>query len=192
VSHARAALKVSHTRLRGVLRIEPERFRDDRGHFTETFNVSRYADIGIVDTFVQDNVTRSHRGVLRGIHFQFPHAQAKLVSVLEGEVFDVAVDIRRGSPTFRHWHGEYLSADNNRQLYIPRGFGHAFVVTSNEAVFAYKCSEYDRPESEHTLRWNDPRLAIEWPLSSVDLSARDRAAATIDVFPEPMLPPYAE
>ncbi len=114
--------------------------------------------------FVQDNLSRSGQGVLRGLHFQHPHGQSKLVSVLEGEVFDVAVDIRVGSPTFGQWCGEYLSADNKRQLYIPTGFAHGFVVTSDTALFSYKCTDYYHPESERSLRWDDPRIGIEWPI----------------------------
>src|SRR5438067_4976463 len=151
-------MKVTETVLPGVLMIEPKAFGDQRGFFMELFSVSRYAAIGIHLPFVQDNISRSRRGVLRGLHFQHPYGQAKLVWVLEGEVFDVVVDIRVGSPTFGEWCGTYLSADNKRQLYIPTGFAHGFVVTSSSALFTYKCTEYYHPESERSIRWNDPQI----------------------------------
>ena len=147
-----------------VVLIEPNVFGDARGFFMESFSVARYAAAGIAGPFVQDNVSRSRRGVLRGLHLQNPHAQGKLVSVLEGEVFDVAVDVRVGSPTFGRWVGEYLSAENHRQLYVPAGFAHGFVVTSDDALFSYKCTEYYRPETERTVRWDDPAIGVEWPV----------------------------
>ena len=184
-------MKVTDTSLPDVLLVEPKVFGDGRGFFMESFSVARYADVGIREAFVQDNVSRSGRGVLRGLHFQHPHGQAKLVWVLEGEVFDVAVDVRVGSPTFGRWCGEYLSADNKRQLYIPAGFAHGFVVTSDTALFSYKCTDYYHPETERTLRWDDPRIGIEWPASDVELSAKDREAPLLDAIAPDLLPPYA-
>jgi len=185
-------MKVAETPLPGVLLIEPPVFADARGYFMESYNVERYRESGVAigPPFVQDNVSRSRHGVLRGIHFQYPNPQAKLVSVLDGEVFDVAVDLRVGSPTFGCWHGEYLSADNTRQLFIPQGFGHGFVVTSESALFSYKCSDYYRPESERTIRWDDERLAIVWPVAAVECSTRDLGAVTLETFPRDLLPRY--
>ena len=162
-----------------VLLVEPTVIGDARGFFMESFSVRRYADAGIPGRFVQDNVSRSRRGVLRGLHLQHPHAQGKLVSVLEGEVFDVAVDVRVGSPTFGRWVGEYLSAENHRQLYVPPGFAHGFVVTSDDALFTYKCTDYYRPEAEHSVRWDDPAIGIAWPGAGFTLSERDRHARTL-------------
>jgi dTDP-4-dehydrorhamnose 3,5-epimerase len=136
--------------------IEPDVFHDERGYFLETWTMERYSDAGIRYDFVQDNLSFSKKGVLRGLHFQNPHAQGKLVSVLFGEVFDVAVDIRRSSPTFGQWRGEYLSSENKRQIYVPPGFAHGFVVISDIALLAYKCTEYYDRASEKTVRWNDP------------------------------------
>ena len=184
-------MKVTETSLPDVLLVEPKVFGDGRGFFMESFSVARYAEIGIRAEFVQDNVSRSSRGVLRGLHYQHPHGQAKLVWVLEGEVFDVAVDVRVGSPTFGRWSGEYLSADNKRQIYIPAGFAHGFVVTSDAALFLYKCTDYYHPEAERSLRWDDPRIGIEWPTSNVELSAKDREAPLLDAIAPDLLPPYA-
>jgi dTDP-4-dehydrorhamnose 3,5-epimerase len=128
--------------------------------------------------------------VLRGIHLQCPHSQAKLVSVLDGEVFDVAVDLRVGSPAFGRWHGERLSAENKRQLFVPAGFGHGFVVTSEHALFSYKCTDYYHPECERTVRWDDPRLGIAWPISDVEVSDKDRAGVALDAVPSDALPRY--
>ncbi|MHB1861390.1 MAG: dTDP-4-dehydrorhamnose 3,5-epimerase [Gemmatimonadaceae bacterium] len=185
-------MKVTKTNLPGVLLIEPMVFDDGRGFFMESFNVARYADVGINEAFVQDNVSRSGRGVLRGLHLQHPHGQAKLVSVLEGEVFDVAVDVRVGSPTFGRWCGEHLSAYNKRQLYIPAGFAHGFVVTSDSALFTYKCTDFYHPETERSVRWDDPRIGIKWPASNVELSVRDREALPLDAIGLELLPPYVE
>jgi len=169
-------MKVTETELPGVLLVEPRIFRDHRGFFFESWSAERYRQAGIPGPFVQDNVSRSSRGVLRGLHFQNPHPQGKLVTVLEGEVFDVAVDLRVGSPTFGKWAGYYLSAENGRQLYIPEGFAHGFVVTSEFAIFSYKCTEYYRPEADRSLRWNDPEIGIEWPVEEPILSPKDAAA----------------
>lgn len=165
--------------LPGVLLIETRIFRDQRGHFLESWNEQRYKEMGIEGPFVQDNISVSARGVLRGLHFQRPYPQAKLVSVLRGEVFDVAVDVRDGSDTFGEWVGAELSAENGRQMYIPEGFAHGFVVTSDFAIFSYKCSEYYHPEAEHTLLWSDSDLAIGWPTLCPVLSEKDRAGVRL-------------
>jgi len=158
-------MKVTPLKIPDVILIEPQVFEDERGFFFESFNQRRFEEaIGRSVTFVQDNHSRSVRGVLRGLHYQIPpHAQGKLVRVTLGEVFDVAVDIRKDSPTFGQWVGEYLSADNRRQLWIPEGFAHGFYVTSEMAEFQYKCTDYYAPECERCIRWDDPILAIEWP-----------------------------
>jgi dTDP-4-dehydrorhamnose 3,5-epimerase len=173
-----------------VLLVEPAVFGDARGFFMESFSARRYADAGIPGPFVQDNVSRSRRGVLRGLHLQHPHAQGKLVSVLEGEVFDVAVDVRVGSPTFGRWVGEYLSAGNHRQLWVPAGFAHGFVVTSDDALFSYKCTEYYRPDAERAVRWDDPRLGITWPVDAPVVSAKDQAGLALDRIAAADLPRY--
>lgn len=181
-------MKVRRTSLPGVQVVEPRRFPDSRGYFMETYNAQRYAEAGIADTFVQDNVSFSTRGVLRGLHFQHPFAQAKLIHVLHGEVFDVAVDVRVGSPTFGSWAGEALSAENRRQLYVPSGFAHGFVVMSDTALVSYKCGETYRPEAEQALLWSDPDLGIEWPVIDVVLSARDATAPRLSAIERARLP----
>lgn len=172
-------MKVTETSLPGVLLIEPEVFHDERGFFLEKWNRERYAQIGLEQPFVQDNLSFSRKGVLRGLHFQNPTPQGKLVSVLQGSVFDVAVDLRVDSPTFRQWVGIDLSAKNVRQLYIPEGCAHGFVVTSEVALFSYKCTSPYVPENEHSLRWNDPAVGIEWPVTDPILSATDAAAPSL-------------
>lgn len=169
-------MNVVLTKLPGVLLIEPRVFTDDRGYFLETYHASRYAEAGIGGGFVQDNLSHSVRGVLRGLHYQHPSAQGKLVLVLEGEVFDVAVDIRPDSPTFRQWFGVTLSSDNNRQCYIPPGYAHGFVVTSEWAKVCYKCTTFYQPKDEGSILWNDPELGIDWPISAPVLSPKDEAA----------------
>jgi dTDP-4-dehydrorhamnose 3,5-epimerase len=182
-------VKVTELSIPGVLLVEPEVFGDERGYFMESYRQSGYAEAGIPGPFVQDNVSRSQRGVLRGLHIQHPYAQGKLVSVLEGEVFDVAVDVRVGSPTFGHWCGECLSARNKHQLWVPPGFAHGFVVTSADALFAYKCTEYYHPDTELAVRWDDPAIDIHWPMRHVTLSAKDREARPLDALKR-QLPPY--
>lgn len=181
---------VLETGLPGVLLLEPKVFGDERGFFLETFQAARYAGIGISAPFVQDNWSRSTRGTLRGLHFQDPHAQGKLVQVVRGSVYDVAVDIRRGSPTFGRWEGHELSEQNKRQLWVPAGFAHGFVVTSAECDFLYKCTEYYRPEIERAIAWNDPALAIPWPITDPVLSAKDAAAPLL--ADAPILPVWQE
>lgn len=170
-------MTVRETDLAGVLVIEPRRFGDARGYFAETYHADRYREAGVDAAFVQDNLSRSTRGTLRGLHAQAPpHAQAKLVQVLDGEVFDVAVDLRRDSPTFGQWHGEHLSAETGRQMYVPTGFAHGFCVVSASALFAYKCSDVYAPDTEIAVAWDDPDIGVAWPVATPLLSDKDRAA----------------
>ncbi|HEX8363212.1 MAG TPA: dTDP-4-dehydrorhamnose 3,5-epimerase [Longimicrobium sp.] len=181
-------MNVQETGLPGVLLVQPPVFRDARGFFRETWRADQYAGIGITGPFVQDNVSLSARGVLRGLHFQEPGAQGKLVCVLRGEVWDVAVDVRAGSPTFGRWTGYPLSAENGWQLWIPEGFAHGFVVTSDEALFAYKCTAPYRPEAEGTVLWNDPDLGIEWPAVEPVVSYKDERGVRLRDIPRERLP----
>lgn len=183
-------MKVTETSLPGVLLIEPRVFGDERGYFLESWNADRYAAAGVPGGFVQDNLSLSRRGVLRGLHLQHPHGQGKLVSVLQGEVFDVAVDVRVGSRSYGRWVGEYLSADNKRQLYIPDGFAHGFLVTSAEALFSYKVTTYYDPAAEQTIAWNDATIGVAWPTSDPMLSPKDAAAAVLADLPVEQLPAY--
>ncbi|MEW6635334.1 MAG: dTDP-4-dehydrorhamnose 3,5-epimerase [Actinomycetota bacterium] len=183
-------MNVRETGLPGVLVIEPRVFGDERGFFMESWNGRRYEKLGIPNRFVQDNLSFSQKGVLRGLHFQNPRPQGKLVSVLVGEVFDVAVDIRVGSPTFGRWTGAYLSAENRRQLWVPPDFAHGFVVTSEGALFSYKCTDYYAPEHDGSILWSDPEIGIEWPVESPILSEKDRNAPALREMPEGALPRY--
>ena len=180
-------MKVTATRIPDVLAIEPKVFADDRGLFYESFNEREFeAAVGRPVRFVQDNHSLSRRGVLRGIHYQHPRAQGKLVRVVRGEVYDVAVDLRRGSPTFGRWVAQTLSAENRIQLWIPEGFGHAFLVTSDVAEFLYKTTEYWYREDERSIRWDDPDIAIRWPVPPDEtlLSPKDAAGTRLrDVMP---------
>ena len=184
-------MNVVETDLPGVLIIEPKVFGDERGFFMESWNGGRYEEAGLPGRFVQDNLSLSARGVLRGLHFQNPQPQGKLVSVLRGEVFDVAVDIRVGSPTFGEWTGVTLSAENKRQFYVPEDFAHGFVVTSEAALFFYQCTDYYAPTAEGIVLWNDPGIGIEWPTDKPVLSGRDRNAPRLREMPEDSLPRYA-
>ncbi|WP_330114633.1 dTDP-4-dehydrorhamnose 3,5-epimerase [Pseudomonas sp. JS3066] len=170
-------MKVAKTQLTDVLMLEPKVFGDERGFFYESFNARTFADVsGIKRDFVQDNHSRSQRGVLRGLHYQLQQPQGKLVRVTQGEVFDVVVDLRRSSPSFGKWAGIMLSAENKRQLWVPEGFAHGFVVLSEYAEFLYKTTDYYAPEHERCIRWDDPDLAIDWPLAEApQLSAKDKA-----------------
>lgn len=176
------------TDLPGVILLEPQVFGDQRGFFFESFNARRFAEAtGLQREFVQDNHSRSAKGVLRGLHYQVQQAQGKLVRVTAGEVYDVVVDLRRSSPTFGRWNGVYLSAENKRQLWVPEGFAHGFVVLSEFAEFLYKTTDYYAPEHERCIHWNDPTLAIDWPLDGApQLSAKDQAGLSFTdapVFP---------
>jgi dTDP-4-dehydrorhamnose 3,5-epimerase len=177
-------MNLIQTELPGVTIIEPKVFGDARGYFMETFNQARYEALGLPPRFVQDNVSSSRRGVLRGLHFQNPFGQGKLVYVLQGEVFDVAVDIRLGSPTVGQWVGVTLSSENKRQFYVPPGYAHGFCVTSETCLFAYKCTELYHPETERGVRWNDPAIGIEWPIAEPLVSEKDaRAPLLAEISP---------
>ena len=181
-------MQVHPTALPGVLLIEPRVFGDSRGFFLETFHAARYAAAGLTLPFVQDNWSRSTCGILRGLHFQWPNPQGKLVSVMSGAVWDVAVDIRRGSSTFGQHVGVQLSAENKRQLWIPPGFAHGFCVLSDTADFVYKCTALYEPQHDRGIRWNDPALAIPWPVASPQLSPKDTSAPLL--ADAPVLPEY--
>ena len=183
-------MRVTPTALPEVLLFEPSVFGDARGYFFETWHKSRYAEHGLPESFVQDNVSRSQHGILRGLHLQEPYAQGKLVQVLDGEVLDVAVDVRVGSSTFGRWVSERLSADNHKQLYVPPGFAHGFCVLSESALLSYKCTELYHPETELSIAWNDPQLAIDWPLRDPVLSKKDAAAPQLSAIPRERLPRY--
>jgi dTDP-4-dehydrorhamnose 3,5-epimerase len=178
-------MKVIETDLPGCMVLEPQVFGDERGFFYESFNRDKLAGIGLCQNFVQGNVSSSTRGVLRGLHYQWPKPQGKLVSVLEGEVWDVAVDIRRGSPNFGRWTAAVLSAENKRHFWIPEGFAHGFVALSERALFTYLCTETYDHAADASLRWDDPKLAIDWPVSAPLLSDKDRKAPLLaDVIAE--------
>ena len=170
-------MKISHSKLKGCVIIEPRVFGDERGFFLETFQAVRYEqEAGIDLSFVQDNHSRSARGVLRGLHFQKTKPQGKLVRVVRGEVYDVAVDIRKGSATFGEWEGVILSEDNKKQFWVPPGFAHGFVVLSDTADFEYKCTDYYDPSDEGCILWSDPDLDIPWPIANPVLSTKDESA----------------
>ncbi len=172
-------MKFEQTTLPEVIQVTPRVFADDRGFFMETWQSRRFSSFGIDAEFVQDNFSHSSRGTLRGLHYQIEQPQGKLVRVVQGEVFDVAVDLGKSSPRFGQWVGKVLSAENKRQLWVPPGFGHGFLVLSDIAEFEYKCTDYYAPEFERAIRWDDPDIAIEWPLGSGELpvlSERDAAA----------------
>lgn len=184
-------MKVSSTRIPSVLVIELKVHHDLRGLFFESYHAACYESAGMPTKYVQDNFAQSLKGVLRGLHFQHPHTQEKLVSVLQGEVFDVAVDIRRSSFTYGQWVGIILSAENHRQLLVPAGFAHGFCVTSESAILHYKCSDYYHPECEETVLWNDPDLAIAWPIDSPLLSDKDMAGKPLRDFDPGRLPRFS-
>ena len=172
-------MKFVPTDLPDVIRIEPTIHGDDRGFFMETWQARRFHEAGIDGEFVQDNFSHSSKGTLRGLHYQIEHAQGKLVRVVQGEVYDVAVDLRKSSPQYGQWVGEVLSADNKHQLWVPPGFGHGFLVLSETAEFEYKCTDYYAPQFERSIRWDDPDIGIEWPLVDGEqpmLSSKDSAA----------------
>jgi dTDP-4-dehydrorhamnose 3,5-epimerase len=183
-------MKVIETSLPGAVIIEPQVFGDARGYFYESYNKTKYVEAGITAEFVQSNVSRSARGVLRGLHYQWPNPQGKLVSVLEGEVFDVAVDIRRDSPTFGQWAGVMLSSENKRHFWIPEGFAHGFCVVSDFATFSYQCTAlYDRA-ADAGIRWNDADIGVDWPTSQPLLSEKDEVAPLLKDVPTERLPEY--
>jgi len=180
-------MNVLQCELPGLLILEPKVFGDARGFFMETWNQRRYQEAGITASFVQDNVSVSRRGALRGLHYQNPTAQGKLVSVWQGEVFDVAVDLRQSSPTFGKWHGLHLSGENKRQFYVPPGFAHGFIVLSETAMFHYKCTEFYSPKEEMTIRWDDPDIGIRWPAMEPTLSEKDAKGLRLREVPKERL-----
>lgn len=184
-------MKIVETVLPGCRVIEPAVFGDARGFFFETWNAERFGQHGLPTRFVQSNVSSSAKGVLRGLHYQWPRPQGKLVSVLEGEVFDVAVDIRRGSPTFGQWEGVMLSAENKRQFWIPEGFAHGFAVLSDIAVFSYLCTDVYVKEADAGIRWDDPAIGVAWPINAPLLSGKDTAAPRLADIDEARLPVFA-
>ena len=175
-------MNVIPTPIKDLLVIEPNVFVDNRGFFMETYALEQYRAIGIGVNFLQDNLSYSHRGVLRGLHFQNPKSQGKLLYVLQGEVYDVAVDIRRSSATFGNWFGIILSGENKRQFWVPPGFAHGFCVTSETVLFSYKCSDYYSPENEHVIRYDDPDIGIQWPNQSPLLSIKDSRAPRLSAM----------
>ncbi len=183
-------MNVIKTDLPGVVIIEPQVFADGRGFFVETWHQERYQQYGLPSQFVQDNLSASTRGTLRGLHFQHPSDQAKLVYVLQGEVFDVAVDIRVGSPTFGKWVSVILSAENQRQLYVPEGFAHGFCATSERALVAYKCTNFYDANADNGVLWNDPDLGIDWPTQTPILSPKDSGRLPLKAIPPHRLPKY--
>ena len=176
------------TGLSGTFLLEVPVFSDARGYFLESYHSEKYSGLGLFEKFVQDNVSYSKKSVLRGLHYQKQHAQGKLVSVLEGEIWDVAVDLRRSSPTFKRWVGVELSSKNRRQLYIGPGFAHGFVVLSDAALVTYKCTDFYSPENEHTVIWDCPDLAIDWPTRKMELSGKDAAGLSLAQLGEAELP----
>ncbi len=176
-------MKITETKIPAVKLIEPKVFGDERGFFMETWNEQAFRDAGINATFVQDNHSRSVKNTLRGLHYQIKQPQGKLVRVTRGEVFDVAVDLRTNSPTFGQWVGEYLSEENNRMLWVPPGFAHGFLVTSETADFQYKCTDLYAPEYERSIRWNDPTLNVDWGVANPEnllLSGKDKEAQSLE------------
>ncbi|RPD87787.1 dTDP-4-dehydrorhamnose 3,5-epimerase [Luteimonas sp. 100069] len=184
-------MKIIETKLPGAVVIEPAVFGDARGFFFETWNAERFGQHGLPTNFVQSNVSSSAKGVLRGLHYQWPRPQGKLVSVLRGEVLDVAVDIRRGSPTFGQWEGVILSEENKRQFWIPEGFAHGFAVLSEMAVFSYLCTDVYVKEADAGVRWNDPAIGVEWQIDAPLLSDKDANAPLLADIPEDRLPVFA-
>ncbi|MBN6110011.1 dTDP-4-dehydrorhamnose 3,5-epimerase [Xanthomonas bonasiae] len=183
-------MNVIETSLPGCKVVEPAVFGDTRGYFFEAWNAERFAQHGLETAFVQSNVSASSKGVLRGLHYQWPRPQGKLVSVLEGEVYDVAVDIRRGSPYFGRWVAAVLSAENKKQFWIPEGFAHGFAVLSERAVFSYLCTDVYVKEADASVRWDDAAIGVDWPISQPLLSAKDAVAPFLADIAEDRLPVY--
>ncbi|MGZ7048356.1 MAG: dTDP-4-dehydrorhamnose 3,5-epimerase [Methanobacterium sp.] len=174
--------KFVETSIKDLFVIEPKVFGDERGYFMETYHAQEFKDAGLDLNFVQDNQSKSKKGVLRGLHFQYTKPQGKLVRVIKGEVFDVAVDLRRNSPTYGNWEGFILTEDNKKQMYVPEGFAHGFLVLSEEAEFTYKCTDFYYPEDEGGILWNDPDIGIEWPIDDINkikLSDKDKQLKTL-------------
>jgi len=177
-------MKVEKTRLEGVLLVTPTVFGDDRGFFMETYNQEIASEVGLPTHYVQDNHSKSSKGVLRGLHYQCPGWQGKLVRVVQGEIFDVAVDIRHNSPTFGEWVGCFLNDENKQQLLVPEGFAHGFAVTSDTAEVVYKCTTTYKPENEGSVLWNDPDIGINWPIELPQLSDKDKAGQRLKDLPK--------
>jgi dTDP-4-dehydrorhamnose 3,5-epimerase len=177
-------MQVEQTKLEGVLLVTPQVFGDDRGFFMETYNREKALENGLPGEFVQDNHSKSSRGVLRGLHYQHPQWQGKLVRTVQGEIYDVAVDIRVGSPTYGEWVGYYLNDENKQQLYVPAGFAHGFCVTSETAEVVYKCTSIYAPEQEGSLLWNDSDIGIDWPVETPNLSPKDIEGTRLRDMPE--------
>ncbi len=184
------SIKYTETDLPGVLLIEPDIFKDSRGFFMETFHKEKYMDLGIDRDFVQDNYSHSRQGVIRGLHYQLKHPQGKLVSVITGKIFDVAVDIRYGSPTFGQWTGQFLSAENRRQVFVPEGFAHGFSVLSKTADVMYKCTEVYKPGDEFGVLWSDPALDINWFGENPIVSDKDGQYSKLNEIPRHLLPAF--
>jgi dTDP-4-dehydrorhamnose 3,5-epimerase len=180
-------MKVEQTKLDGVLLVTPKIFGDDRGFFMETYNRDKAIKLGLPGEFVQDNHSKSSKGVLRGLHYQTPQWQGKLIRAVQGEIYDVAVDIRDRSPTFGEWVGFYLNDENKQQLYVPEGFAHGFVVTSDTAEVVYKCTSLYAPSQEGCVLWNDPEIGIEWPIAEPLLSAKDEVGQLLRNLPTLMV-----
>jgi len=180
------------TSLPEVWELQPKIFRDARGFFIETYQLNKFSELGIHETFVQDNHSRSTKGTLRGLHYQLGHAQAKLCRVIEGEALDVAVDIRLGSPTFGKWTSVVLTAEKQNQIYIPAGFAHGFVARTGSLQFLYKCSDFYNPSDEHGVLWNDPDLAIAWGVSNPLISEKDAKYSTLAAASREHLPRYSK
>lgn len=185
-------MKIISTSLPGVYIIEPQVFNDKRGFFMETYHQRKYTEAGLGQVFVQDNISSSVRGTLRGLHYQLKHAQAKLVYAVKGTIFDVTVDIRRGSPNFGQWTGVHLSEENKHQLLVPEGFAHGFCVISDTADVIYKCSDFYAPDDEGGILWSDPALAIDWPIMKPILSTKDGQLPLLADIPPERLPLYEE
>ena len=183
-------LSFIETELQGVMTIEPLVFNDSRGFFLETYHFDKYSENGLVTRFVQDNHSHSIKGTLRGLHYQLKHPQGKLLYVIKGEIFDVAVDIRKGSPTFGKWAGVTLSDENKRQLYVPPGFAHGFCVLSEEADVIYKCTDFYAPDDEYGIIWNDPDIGINWPTANPVLSDKDINYSKLNNLSKNLLPIY--
>lgn len=179
------------TTLRGVYELRPKILGDARGFFMETYHTAQFAELGIPDVFVQDNHSRSSRGILRGLHYQLHHSQAKLCRVVEGEALDIAVDIRIGSPHFGKWAGVRLSAETHNQIYIPRGFAHGFLALTDNVQFLYKCSNFYKADDEHGIAWNDPDLNISWGVDKPLVSDKDAKLSNLADISRDLLPRYA-
>jgi dTDP-4-dehydrorhamnose 3,5-epimerase len=183
-------MKILKTKIDGVLILEPKVYKDNRGYFLETYNEKRYRDLGIPADFVQDNLSFSRKETLRGLHYQHPHDQSKLVQAVKGHVFDVTLDIRCGSPTFGRWVGVHLSDENMRQVFVPAGLAHGFCVISDTALFTYKCSDFYSPECEKGVLWSDPDIGIEWPVEKPILSEKDAKYPRLKDIAVERLPGY--